>query len=253
MQNIKAIGFDLFNTLIIVEPDTLVQAMSSMIKSLRDSGFSIDESSYIKGYREAASKFITQARESGKETHNSIWISHVFNGYGLSIPPDDSRIAESIDQYFSAFYERVHLIPDTVETLGMLREKYQLGLLSNFTHAPAAREILSRTGLADYFDTILISGELGYRKPHPFTFEELTRKLGIGKENILFTGDDPEPDINGSLKAGLNPVWFNYVKENNVPVIKGTIQSDIIEPDIKVPRASSWKEFLNILENQYNN
>jgi putative hydrolase of the HAD superfamily len=247
MPDIKAIGFDLFNTLIIVEPDTLVQAMKRMIKSLKDNGFSIDESSYIKGYRDAALKFIAEARESGIETHNSIWISHVFKENGLSIPPEDERIADAIDQYFSVFYEKVYLIPDTIETLTTLGEEYTLGLLSNFTHAPAAREILARTGLASCFDSILISGELGYRKPHPFVFEELTRKLGTEKENILFTGDDPEPDIIGALKAGLHPVWFNYVKENNVPVIKGTIQSETIEPEMSIPRASSWKEFMDIL------
>jgi len=252
MSNIKAIGFDLFNTLIIVEPDTLVHAMKKMIKSLRDNGLTIDESSYIRDYKKAASKFVSQARKDGKETHNSIWISHVFKEYGISIPPDDARITEAIDQYFSTFYDRVNLIPDTIETLTMLKKKYPLGLLSNFTHAPAAREILVRTGLGPCFDTILISGELGYRKPHSIVFEELARKLGTEKEYILFTGDDPEPDINGSYKAGLNPVWFTYIKENNVPIIKGTIQSELSEPEIDVPRASSWKEFINILETHNN-
>jgi len=251
MPDIKAIGFDLFNTLITVEPDTLVQAMKRMIKSLEDNGLSVDKSSYIKSYRDAASKFVAEARKSGIETHNSIWISHVFKGNGLSIPPEDERIADAINQYFSAFYDKVHLVPDTIETLTALGEKYTLGLLSNFTHAPAAQDILKKTGLAPCFDTILISGELGYRKPHPFVFEELARKLGTEKENILFTGDDPEPDINGSYKAGFKPVWFTYVKDNNVPIIKGTIQGEPVAPEIDAPRASSWKEFLNILESQY--
>jgi putative hydrolase of the HAD superfamily len=253
MPDIKAIGFDLFNTLIVVEPDTLIHAMKKMIKSLGDNGLRIDESSYIKGYRNTASKYVAEARKSGRETHNSIWISHVFKENGLSIPPEDERINEAIEQYFSAFYEKVHLVPETIETLAALKKTYPLGLLSNFTHAPAAREILKRTGLAACFDTILISGELGYRKPHLFVFDELARKLGTEKENILFTGDDPEPDINGSYKAGLHPVWFTYIKENNVPVIKGTIQSEPVDQEIDAPQASTWKEFMHILESQFKN
>lgn len=247
MPDIKAIGFDLFNTLIIVKPDTLVKAMKRMIRSLKDSGFSIDDSSYIRDYRNAASRFVEQARKDGRETHNSIWVSHVFSSHGMSVPPEDKRIGEAIDQYFSAFYDNVSLIPDTIETLTMLKEKFPLGMMSNFTHAPAARKILERTGLTPFFDTILISGELGYRKPHSFVFEELARKLGIEKEKILFAGDDPEPDVHGAKRAGLNPVWFTYVKANNLPITKGTIQSGIIEPEIDVPRASSWKEFIAIL------
>jgi putative hydrolase of the HAD superfamily len=248
MTDIKAIGFDLFNTLIIIEPDTLIHAMKRMLKSLENRGFSIDEQSYIKDYKNAASIYVAQARENGIETHNSIWVSHVLNNYGITIQPDDERIAKAVDDYFSAFYDRVTLIPETLETLMELKNRYPLGLLSNFTHAPAAREILKRTGLDSCFKTILISGELGYRKPHSIVFDELANGLGCKKGEIIFTGDDPEPDIHGASNAGLNPVWFTYIIDEKVPIIRGTIQSEVIEPEIEVPRASSWKQFLAILD-----
>lgn len=248
MQNIKAIGFDLFNTLIVIEPDTLVRAMERMIKSLINSGFSIDEESYIHDYRDAASLYVAKSRNDGIETHNSIWVSHVFNSYGMEIEPADERISIAVDEYFMAFYDRVSLIPDTLETLSLLKNEYSLGLLSNFTHAPAAREILRRTKLESLFDTIIISGEVGYRKPHPHVFNELARGLGVKKEYILFTGDDPEPDIHGASRAGMNPVWFTYTLENSMPVIKGTIHSEIHTPFIDVPKAASWREFLHLLE-----
>jgi putative hydrolase of the HAD superfamily len=250
MKDISAIGFDLFNTLIVIEPDTLVHAMQRMLKSLEESGFLINESSYIKDYRDAASIYVARARKDGIETHNSIWVSHVLNNYGIDILPEDKRIGKAVDDYFSAFYDRVSLIPDTLETLTTLKQSYSLGLLSNFTHAPAAREILIRTGLAPCFDAILISGEIGYRKPHAFVFEELSKGLGVKKEKILFTGDDPEPDIHGALKAGLNPVWFTYIIDQDVPVIRGTIQSEVTKPEIEVPRASSWKQFMTILNGE---
>ena len=249
MNNIKAIGFDLFNTLIIVEPDTLVHAMKKMIKSLRDSGLEIEDAAYIKDYKNAAAKFVSQARKNGIETHNSVWVSHVFKNYGLTVPPDDERISKAVDDYFSEFYDRVSLIPDTLETLTLLKKKYPLGLLSNFTHAPAAREVLEKTGLASCFDTIIISGEIGYRKPHPFVFDKLAEDLGIEKSSILFTGDDPDPDIHGASNAGLHPVWFTYIFDKGVPVIRGTIRSEILQPEIEVPHAASWKEFLEILDN----
>ena len=248
MNDIKAIGFDLFNTLIIIEPDTLIQAMKRMLKSLENSGFSIDEQAYIRDYRDAASIYVAQARKHGIETHNSIWVSHVLNSYGVTVRPDDERIAKAVDDYFSAFYDRVNLIPETLETLMLLENRYPLGLLSNFTHAPAAREILKRTGLASCFKTILISGELGYRKPHPVVFDELVKGLGVKKREIMFAGDDPEPDIHGASKAGLKPVWFTYIIDEKVPIIRGTIQSEITEPEIEVPRVSSWKQFLAILD-----
>ena len=247
MNDIKAIGFDLFNTLIVIEPDTLIHAMQRMLQSLKGSGLPIEDSSYIRDYRNAAAIYVARARTCGIETHNSIWVSHVLNSYGIDILPDDERIGRAVGDYFSAFYDRVNIIPDTLETLNILKKTYPLGLLSNFTHAPAAREILVRTGLASCFDTILISGELGYRKPHAVAFEELSKGLGVEKEHIIFTGDDPEPDIHGASKAGLNPVWFTYIIDHHVPIIRGTIQSGTVEPEIEVPRASSWTQFISIL------
>jgi HAD superfamily hydrolase (TIGR01549 family) len=247
MRNIKAIGFDLFNTLIVIEPDALIRAMERMIKSLIKSGISID-ASFARDYRDAASLYVAKSRNDGIETHNSIWVSHVFNSYGIPTSPSDERIGLAVDEYFMAFYERVSLIPDTIETLTRLKREYPLGLLSNFTHGPAAREILRMTGLEPLFDAVIISGEVGYRKPHTQVFDALARELGVEKDAIIFIGDDPEPDIHGASQAGLNPVWFTYTLEKNMPVIKGTIQSEIDAPLIDVPRAASWGEFLSLLE-----
>ena len=94
--------------------------------------------------------------------------------------------------------------------LSTLRKVYRLGLLTNFTHGPAAREIIDTLGLNPFFDVVLISGELGYRKPHPFVFRQLIKYLGVEKDQILYVGDDPEPDITGAQKAGLQPVLTTY-------------------------------------------
>jgi len=42
MNHIRAIGFDLFNTLVIAEPHTLDEAMRRLVSSLRQSGFVLE-------------------------------------------------------------------------------------------------------------------------------------------------------------------------------------------------------------------
>jgi len=42
MNHIRAIGFDLFNTLITAEPQTLNEAMSRLISSLQQSGLKLE-------------------------------------------------------------------------------------------------------------------------------------------------------------------------------------------------------------------
>ena len=247
MNHIRAIGFDLFNTLVIAEPHILDEAMRRLVSSLRQSGFAFENEPFKEGYREAVLQFIEKARKDGRETHNRFWISAALKSQGYNISPDDPRITIAVDAYFSAFFLHCHLIPGTKEMLGILRGMYSLGLLTNFTHGPAAREIINRLGLTPFFDVVLISGELGYRKPHPLVFRHLIEHLGVEKDQILYVGDDPEPDISGAQKAGLQPVLTTYVRDNNLPLAPGMVFRGTEELDSKVPRISKWKELLALL------
>ena len=134
-----------------------------------------------------------------------------------------------------------------MDMLDVLGNKYSIGLLSNFTHGPAAREILKITGLESCFKTILISGEVGYRKPHPMVFNSLVKQLGADKGETAYIGDDPDPDIHGAFNAGLQPIWTTYVKDNGVPLLRGVIHGKAEEPEFEVPRISSWGDLFTLL------
>jgi putative hydrolase of the HAD superfamily len=248
VDHIKAIGFDLFNTLITAEPQALDEAVSRLTRSLRQNDFAFKLEAFKQAYGEAALRFIRKTRSDGRETHNRFWISAALESQGYNVPPDDLRIARAVDAYFSAFLQYCHLIPGTREMLESLNSQYRLGLLSNFTHAPAAIGIIDGMGLTPFFDVVLISGELGYRKPHPIVFRRLIDELGVEKNQILYVGDDPEPDIIGAQRAGLQPVWMTYVQDKNIPFVQNTLSGRSEKPDSTVPRISAWEELLALLD-----
>lgn len=251
MENtIKAIGFDLFNTLITVEPDTLLKAHVNLCQSLRESGFDITSDHFRQAHHDAAVTFLEESRRTGRETHNRFWIGAALERQAVHVSPEDSRVAKAVEAYFSAFYESCHLIPGTTEMLGDLNGTYRLGLLSNFTHGPAARRIIDHLNLTPFFETILISGELGYRKPHPFVFEELIEKLDTERRHILYVGDDPEPDIQGALDAGLQPVWSTYVRDHELPIPPLILSRGSGAPDSSIPRISTWQDLMYYLDGQ---
>ena len=247
MNHIKAVGFDLFNTLITVEPQALDEAENRLIRSLRQSGLSLEKDRFKQAHREAALRFIQETQKDGRETHNRFWISAALKSHGYSIPSHDPRIASAVDAYFSAFLNYCHRIPGTREMLSTLRDSYRLGLLSNFTHAPAAMEIIDVVRLTSFFDAVLISGSLGYRKPHPLVFRKLIEQLGVEKHEVLYVGDDPEPDITGAQQAGIKPVWTTYVRDQNIPPAPGVLSRSSQKADPNVPRISTWKELLTLL------
>jgi putative hydrolase of the HAD superfamily len=246
-DNIKAVGFDLFNTLITVDPSARSESMRRLTECLKTVGLEVDREAFSRAHREAVIRYLEATRVDGRETHNRFWISDALNALGYEVLPDDPRIAPVVDAYFSAYIEASRLIPGTREMLGRLKRRYRLGLLSNFTHTPAATAVILRHALSPYFEVILISGEVGYRKPHPTVFQLLVDRLGVARQEIAFVGDDAEADIEGAQAAGLRPIWTSYVHDQSLPSDSAAMMRSAHEPLAPVPRISEWEELIALL------
>ena len=247
MENIKAVGFDLFNTLITMEPLALKDALTRLTGSLKENGFAIDHGQFVKAHSEAVLDFLEQTKRDGRESHNRFWISSALAKLDHDVSPDDPHISDAVDLYFSAFIQHATIIPGTKEMLATLRDRYRIGLLSNFTHAPAARNLITQLELEPFFEVVLISGDLGYRKPHQSVFRELIQQLGVDKDHIAFVGDDPDADIAGALRSGLKPIWTTYVRDNNISPAPGMLGPTDDDPGPAVLRISNWQDLLTLL------
>jgi putative hydrolase of the HAD superfamily len=244
MQHIRAIGFDLFDTLITVHGLGHQEALGRMLRGLQAQGLTVDGDTFLPVYRDAAREFVSAARQHGRETHNRFWLSAALHRLGHDVTPDDGCIAAALEGYFSAFLEYASLLPGTTEMLATLQSRYRLGLLSNFTDAPAVKSILSRLGLLPYFDVVLISGELGYRKPHAQVFEALWQQFKVPKAHIAFVGDDLEADVQGAQVAGMQPIWSTYARTLRPPA---TAPAAMNGADPVVPMMASWHDLLRLL------
>ena len=247
MKNIKAIGFDLFDTLITVENFSLSKEVGRLADILSKSGFDINKPKFSSAYLESANQFVRIAKETGKETHNRYWICKALNKLGFSVLPDDSRINHSLDVYFQEFLHYAKLIPGTIEMLEQIKFKYYLGLLSNFTYPPAVRRIITNLNLESFFNTIIISGEIGYRKPHPNTFLRLTDELNISANKLLFIGDNYEDDIEGAINFGSCAL---FIKHESIPDSESSYQifkKPEKNPKSEIPVIRNWDEIMDFV------
>jgi putative hydrolase of the HAD superfamily len=122
---------------------------------------------------------------------------------------DDSRLADELAERFSVERRVRHeVFADVSAVLSRLMESHSLALVTNGA-ACLQREKLSASGLSDYFETVVVSADLGIAKPEASVFEHALSQLGADKDDAVMVGDSISKDVDGALAAGLGAVWIN--------------------------------------------
>lgn len=100
----------------------------------------------------------------------------------------------------------VPLEADVARTLARLGGKYTLGLLSNYVGS-WARTLLAQWGLTGLFRGILISSDMGVRKPDLAAYQEICRMLEVRPEAAVYVVDEEE-DVVAAERVGMFPVFI---------------------------------------------
>ncbi len=93
-----------------------------------------------------------------------------------------------------------------LKLIDKLRKKgYKTGLLSN-NNLEAASNI-KKIGVARHFDSVVVSAEIGFSKPHPRAFEIFAAKLDIPMTKLIFI-DDTKNSLSTAAQIGFTPVLY---------------------------------------------
>lgn len=114
------------------------------------------------------------------------------------------------DELFSFFAqaEAWQLYPETVETLQTLKaQSVIVGVISNFDSRLFG--LLDGLGIAQFFDSVVISTQVGAAKPEVAIFTQALAHHALAPEQALHVGDSYEMDIVGAQTVGLTPVLID--------------------------------------------
>lgn len=107
-----------------------------------------------------------------------------------------------------AFLASVSVDPAIPPMLARLKQTCRLGLLSNYPCAHSITGSLRALGLFDVFDAVVVSGEVGFAKPHPNAYTAVLNALGADPADCLFIGDNWVADIRGPRQLGMRTAWI---------------------------------------------
>lgn len=82
-----------------------------------------------------------------------------------------------------------------------------MGIVTNGASASQSGK-LDTLGIRRYMGTIVMSEEVGLRKPDPRIFQLALDNLGIEPSAACYVGDHPANDVLGASDAGLTAVWL---------------------------------------------
>lgn len=109
-------------------------------------------------------------------------------------------------------WDHVELMPEVVETLSYLAEKYVLTVATNAGESNTEQMVmaLTRVNIEGFFIFKYSSKDLGYNKPDPRFFEEVCKQSGFKPEESIIIGNDYNKDIVGAKAVGMQTILYNH-------------------------------------------
>ena len=124
---------------------------------------------------------------------------------GLS---SEAAVEEVTEQYVAAYRRANTPIDGAVQVVEACAHDHRVGVISN-AFSDVQYHKLESIGLRHRFEFILLSEDVGIRKPDAAIFLQGCQLLGIDAGQALYVGDSFRNDVVGAVAAGLGSCWFN--------------------------------------------
>jgi len=238
---IQAIAFDFGNTLCPWDEEQYRQVTSSTLEHIcaLSNGHSADSAYEVfSRIRDAES-----ARNLARLMENDL-VGILGNTARelLGRPLDRSELDKLIDAHVAAFVRVCKAPAGLVSMLDRLSQGYRLAVVSNYPLPKCIRLSLESLGISGYFESTVVSGDLGIIKPGQRMFWEALSTLSLPPEEVLFVGDDWIADVVGACAAGMPCVHILDSKTTRKARMMEGVFGAYLRKALELPELSCWRE-----------
>jgi putative hydrolase of the HAD superfamily len=203
-RDIEAIFVDLGNTLRILLKDEEHQARARR-EITRLVGTEEDPVSFLekineryKVYRKWAFENLSEAPEPELWTR---WLVPDFPAERIA------PLGGELTYQFRQSMGRRVVVEGGREVLEELKRRgYTLGIISNLIGTREIPEWLEAENYKPYFSSVVLSSELGIRKPSPEIYTDAARRAGVEPARCAYIGDNLKRDVTGTRSAGFGMI-----------------------------------------------
>lgn len=214
---IKAVLFDFVGTLAKLtypEKDVNESAFRSAYKILTDNEIKISYDEFKAAYFKLRTEIINKHLDVElREVNLCERLSMTLKLLNHDLPPKNEIIIKAADAFFSKYFNALKLDENAIPILKELKEKFPLGIVSLVMYSPPFLKFLKKHGILNFFDVIVVSADIGYRKPHPNIFLAALEKMKVKPYEAVFIGDDPIKDILGAKNIGMKTILIKQKEQ----------------------------------------
>lgn len=196
---IKNIFFDMGNTLVHRPLDRQV----GFAILLRRLGHNVSDEEVLAAYERARKRVPhLQPYKQTAENLNQRLMSKIETTIRILGLPDPRAVA---DRLLKSDFNPIQPFEDTIAALEDARSRgFRLGIISNWD--PDLADFTRKIGINRYFDSVIASRALGYRKPDPEIFAAALASIDASAEESVHVGDSVGSDAIGAMGMRIQPV-----------------------------------------------
>ncbi|HBT51103.1 MAG TPA: noncanonical pyrimidine nucleotidase, YjjG family [Petrotoga sp.] len=225
---IKMIYFDLDHTLWDFESNSQ-EALKMVYQKYNHIFREISLNRFVESYKKINKRLweMYRKKEIGQVELKLLRFEITLNA--LKIKHREDLIEEMNNTYLEILSKQKLLVDGAMETLEYLKDKYELGILTNGFRKTQIVKMKS-SGISDYFSILVSSEDVGFPKPDEKIFNYAILMSKKSKDEIVYIGDDFENDILPAIKCGIGAIWFKNhegsleTQENDVLSISKLIE-----------------------------
>ena len=246
---LKGIIFDLGWTLIEregEEAEVLARSKADLGDFLIGAGVPLEREAFGATFEAKLDEFHSQRLRDWVEVTTAFVLRETLAALSL-LPLSDEVTAGAVKAFFSYSESRWRPVPGAHATLADLAGAgYRLGLISNAGDTANVERLIDGADLRRWFDPILISAAVGFRKPNPRIFEMALERMKVAAEEAAMVGDTLGADILGAQLIGMRNVWL--ARRSDAPANEA--HRGNIQPEITINALEELAEALAVISEQ---
>jgi len=172
-------------------------------------GHQIDFNAFRDAYAAVARRQREEARWDFREFDYPRRIESALREAGFNHPDGGALVRNVWARYLAEWPRQSVLHEEAASLLSSLQDRCRLGLVTNFPDGPTARRAFGRFGFDTVFGSLVVSGEVGFRKPNPVIFERALSELGSTPGSTVMVGDTFNADVVGARNIGAKAILID--------------------------------------------